>query len=212
MPEWGSYLSNIEGKISTLFKVYIPAKNGPLFTRNDVDSIFWEKMGQTEGYVLANQVSEKEVIQQASQLAGILPLKYILPHWKSADRVIYVGGSIHMRDAAVCMRENNWDAAYKLWKEAYNGAKKKKHKMRIANNIAVYFEMKDDIAESVVWAEKAQKAAYEIDKVEGRDLTQLPYYNISNFVNTTRYLEELRKRLTELPLLNVQMKRIHEVF
>ncbi len=210
--EWGAYISTIDVNIAPSFNIYLPSKQGPLFTINAKDSIFWEKVGATEGYVKANQISEKTAIKEASQLAGTLPMTYILPHWKSADRYIYVGGTMHMRDAAIYLKENNWDAAYKLWEEAYQKTKKKKQQMRIANNIAVYFEMKDDIDESLVWAEKAQKAAYVIDKIEERDLKQTSFYSISNFVNTSRYVEELKKRKVDLPILNIQMRRIHEVF
>ena len=117
--EWGAYISTIDVNIAPSFNIYLPSKQGPLFTINAKDSIFWEKVGATEGYVKANQISEKTAIKEASQLAGTLPMTYILPHWKSADRYIYVGGTMHMRDAAIYLNENNWEAAYKLWEEAY---------------------------------------------------------------------------------------------
>ena len=63
-----------------------------------------------------------------------------------------------MRDAAIYVRENSWDDAYELWRQAFEGTKNQKKKMRAALNIAVYYEMKDSLAKAEEWAEKAHPA------------------------------------------------------
>ncbi len=211
-PEWNTFIGLVDMKVSPSVTIYIPSRNNPLYVINAKDSIFWEKLGKTEGYVIANQIKESEMIKEASNFAGTLPMKYLLPSWKSVNRTLYVGGNIHMRDAMVYARENNWEQALEIWSNAYKQTKKKKEKMRLANNIALCYEVLDDLDNSIEWADKAQKLANEIDKVEDRDLSKTSIYEIANYINAIRYLEELKKRKQDLPILNVQMKRIHEVF
>ena len=50
-----------------------------------------------------------------------------------------------MRDAAVFVREDNWDKAIELWKQTYEKKKKGKQKMYAAYNIALGYEMQDSI-------------------------------------------------------------------
>jgi thioredoxin-related protein len=49
-----------------------------------------------------------------------------------------------MRDAGVYLRENNWDEAYSQWKIAYE-KRKGQQKMKAAFNIALYYEIKDNV-------------------------------------------------------------------
>lgn len=78
---------------------------------------------------------------------------------EKGTRYLYTGGSVPMRDAAIYVRENSWDDAYELWRQAFEGTKNQKKKMRAALNIAVYYEMKDSLAKAEEWAEKAQQLA-----------------------------------------------------
>ena len=49
----------------------------------------------------------------------------------------------NMRDAAVFVREDNWDKAIELWKQTYEKKKKGKQKMYAAYNIALGYEMQN---------------------------------------------------------------------
>ncbi len=79
-----------------------------------------------------------------------------------------------MRDAAIYVRENSSDDAYELWRQAFEGTKNQKKKMRAALNIAVYYEMKDSLAKAEEWAEKAQQLAKKIDKRTSQIALKLP--------------------------------------
>ena len=61
-----------------------------------------------------------------------------------------------MRDAGVYLRENNWDEAYSQWKIAYE-KKKGQQKMKAAFNIALYYEIKDNVEQAKEWLGKAKE-------------------------------------------------------
>ena len=165
LPEWGVYAGTLDLKVYPTVKVYLPQRNGPMVTVNASDSIFWDHAAPSMAQAGAGLISEKEMLREASEFAGTIPVSHMLPHWKTASRYLFTGGSVNMRDAAVFVREDNWDKAIELWKQTYEKKKKGKQKMYAAYNIALGYEMQDSIHTAEEWALKAQKVAYDVDKI-----------------------------------------------
>ena len=211
--EWGVYAGTIDVKVYPTVKVYLPNRNGPMVTINTNDSIFWDYAAPSIAQAGAGLISETEMLKEASEFAGTVPVKYMLPHWKTASRYLFTSGSVNMRDAAVYVRENNWEQAIELWKQTYEKKKKGKQKMYAAYNVALGYEMQDSIQTAEEWALKAQKEAYDIDKIEekkkqgGIDVSDVP-----NYFAVTRYLNELQERKEGMTRLNVQMERFKNDF
>lgn len=166
LPEWGVYAGTLDLKVYPTVKVYLPQRNGPMVTVNASDSIFWDHAAPSMAQAGAGLISEKEMLREASEFAGTIPVSHMLPHWKTASRYLFTGGSVNMRDAAVFVREDNWDKAIELWKQTYEKKKKGKQKMYAAYNIALGYEMQDSIHTAEEWALKAQKVAYDVDKID----------------------------------------------
>ena len=116
-----------------------------------------------------------------------------------------------MRDAAVYVREKQWETAIDLWKQTY-ATKKGKKKMQAAYNLAVGYEMLDSITTAVGWALKAQTEARIVDGVDKKDLTHLTQADLPNYVLTTLYVTELKEREEGLARLNMQMQRFNNDF
>lgn len=110
-------------------------------------------------------IPDAQMLREASEFAGTIPVKQLLPFWKTGKRYLYTGGSVQMRDAAIFVRENSWDRAFELWEQVYNGTKKEKKKMKAALNIAVYYEMKDSLAKAGrMGSQKHSNIAQKVDK------------------------------------------------
>ncbi len=105
--EWGVYAGTIDVKVYPTVKVYLPNRNGPMVTINTNDSIFWDYAAPSIAQAGAGLISETEMLKEASEFAGTVPVKYMLPHWKTASRYLFTSGSVNMRDAADYVRENN---------------------------------------------------------------------------------------------------------
>ena len=97
-----------------------------MVTVNSNDSIFWEEAGNGEASVRSRLISEEDMVKQASEFAGTVPVRHLLPYWKTSNRYLFSGGSVNMRDAAVYAKEENWSKAVELWKQTYE-TKKGKH-------------------------------------------------------------------------------------
>ena len=196
MPEWGVFVGTVDVKIYPTVKVYLPTRKGPMITITGSDSIFWEEAGSREADVRHRLLSEEDMLKQASNFAGKIPVKYLLPHWKTEKRYLFGGGSVSMRDAAVYVKEENWPEAINLWQQVYN-ARKGKQKMYAACNIALAHEMQDNIDTALEWAMKAQDIAREKDKS----------HTFYSFIST--YVNELQKRKEGMVKLKMQMSRFN---
>lgn len=213
VPEWNFYLGTLDAKVYPTVKVYLPNRNGPMVTVNANDSIFWEHTATNMASAGAGLINDKEMVAEASEFAGTVPVKHLLPHWQTASRYLFTGGSVDMRDAAVFVRENKWDEAIALWKQAYEKKKKGKQKMYAAYNIALGYEMKDSIDQAEVWALNAQKVAYDIDKIEEKkNAGTIEYTDVPNYFVMSRYLTELIERKEGMTRLNIQMQRFKDDF
>lgn len=209
LPDWETFYGTVDVKVYPSVKVYLPNRKGPMVTINSNDSIFWEETGNGEASVRAHLISEGDLIKKASEFGGTIPVKRLLPHWKTADRYLFSGGSSNMRDAAVYVKKGNWPEAIKLWQKNFN-TKKGKQKMYSAYNIALGYEMQDSINNAAEWALKAQSIAREIDKVDERQSGGITTEAIPDYLFTTLFVNELQERKKGLMRLNSQMSRFNE--
>lgn len=211
LPEWNCYYGTLDAKVYPTVKVYLPNRKGPMVTINNNDSIFWEEYGNTELSVRSHLPADEQVLAEASDFAGSLPVKYLLPYWKTSYRYIFVNGSVDMRDAAIYAKEKEWDKAFKLWERAYKTGKSDKKKMRAAFNIALCHEMNDQLEEAEKWAIQAQTLAQKVDKVNLQD-TLIDLNKIPNYYLTTLYVNELKERTAGMAKLEGQMSRFNDDF
>lgn len=212
LPEWSCYQGTIDMKVYPTVKVYIPNRKGPMVTVNGKDSIFWEEFGSSESNVRSHLAGDSQMLEEASEFAGAVPVKHMLPYWKTGKRSLYINGSVNMRDAAIFVRETSWNKAFKLWEQVYQTTKSNKQKMAAAHNIALHYEMQDSIAEALTWATQAQELARKVEKIDDKNPKEIDYTRIPNYIMITLYVEELKVRRDGLAKLNVQMSRFNDDF
>lgn len=210
MPAWGGYYATVDVKVYPTVRIYLPNRAAPMATINTPDSIFWDKSGLDKD-ILGQLVSEKELIEEASAFAGTVPAKHLLPYWTTGQRYLFTGGTVNMRDAAICAKEKDWPEAISLWEKEYNG-RKGKRKMYAACNIALAYEMQDRLDEAYQWAVKAQKVAYDIDGISRIQDNQALPTDIPNYLMTSIYVGELKERKNGMTRLKVQMRRMDNDF
>lgn len=186
-PDYPMPINAVDGIISPIVRVYIPNRDKPLFVISKQDTISWE---------INPTLSDQKIVKEASEYAASVPVEHVLPHWDEVTRFYYDGGNIEMRDAGVCLRENDWDGAYNLWKSAYE-KRKGQQKMKAAFNIALYAEIKDDVEQAKEWVGKAKKLV----KSGTRDEQLIAFY-----------ASELENREGKLSKLRIQMKRFDDNF
>jgi tetratricopeptide (TPR) repeat protein len=202
LPETGNMYGAMNVKVSPTVAIYLPNHNQPISKLSLADSIFWDAEGGDEADVHSHMISNKQMIEEASRFSGTIPAEYLLPNWQTAERYLYGDGSTQMRDGAFLAQKEEWEDACKCWQAALDNSKSKKLQMKASHNMALYYEMKDDLEQAIAWESKAQKLAAEIEKGKSTHLT--------NYVLSVIYLQELETRLNNLSVLKAQMDRFIE--
>ncbi|MGL4518372.1 MAG: DUF6340 family protein [Phocaeicola sp.] len=163
-------------------RAYVPERAHPLFSIAKQDTLFWP----------INPALQSEVIAQesASYVAQQL-LPFVVPCWKMATRSYYDGGHYQMRDAALHVRQGEWDEAFMLWDSIYKEAKGAM-RMRAAYNMALYYETKEEMERAKALLNEASESV----KPNSADASFIQFY-----------LMQLEEREAKLAKLNIQMKR-----
>jgi len=208
MGEMG-FLGNIDAKVYPRVSLYIPNRNTPLVLINGNDSIFWEEWGSTLLNARTKIAPDEQLITEASDFAGTIPIKYITPHWKTANRYIFINGSPEMRDAAFLLQNEDWEKALPIWEKAYHKYKGKK-KARAASNISFYYEIKDDLDKAEEWGKKALDLMKVVDKIEG-DVDSSKILSMDHAYIYHNQLD-LAERRTKFSALKMQMDRFNDDF
>lgn len=215
LPEWNLFHGTVDAKVYPTVNVYLPNRSTPMVTVNGTDSIFWETTATSDTQIFAQLIPEKDLIEQASDFAGTVPVKYLVPYWQTAQRYLFTGGTVNMRDAAVYVKEKNWSGAIGLWKKDFE-SKKGKSRLYAAYNIALGYEMQDSIDHAYDWALKALEIAKDMAKDVSKDTKNIErdVYSkeLSYYVLTNSYANELKLRKDGLVRLNAQMKRNNDDF
>ncbi|MGL4852597.1 MAG: DUF6340 family protein [Phocaeicola sp.] len=179
---FGYFGAELAAIISPQIKVYVPQRRLPLFSIAKQDTIFWS---------ITPELNSALVAKEASAYVASQALPYIVPYWKKITRSYYESGNFQMRDAALFLREENWEEASLLWEAIYN-EKKGAAKARAAYNLALYYEMKEDITK----AKELLNEAYNQVKPNSMDASFIEFYLI-----------QLKERDSKLARLKIQMNR-----
>lgn len=127
--------------------IYLPGRDRPFQHFTDRDTLYWEADGLTK----------QQLVDDASRRMAMLPVRHVVPLWDTVERYYYRGGTVNMRDGAVAMAEGDWDLAARCWQREYD-SRKGRQKMRAAFNLALYHEMKGDIAGALKQLKDVQDA------------------------------------------------------
>lgn len=156
------------------------------------DSIYWDAMYTSKNRQLLSKDTipsmENALIESTSYIAEKIA-KAFVPTWVSKLRVYY-GDS---KEANRNIEANEWEQARSTWESLYKVEQNTKKKARLASNIALGYEVADNLQDALKWAQTAvelftQTTTTEIDK--------------NNLQMAKDYYEELLTRLNDFRLLD----------
>lgn len=191
-----NHLNRAKADMNILAKLrlYLPGRSTPMATLLMTDSLRWYALSSDivdEKYALNNLPSTNQMVYESAVYIGEQFSKKLVPHWTDVTRVLYVGKSRELNEAAVNVHDGDWEKAVKKWEVAYNKTKSKKVKAFCAYNLGVYYEKVSEIDKAIEWITKSAEHFKEIkDRKAIRDITE--------------YLVFLQSRKTEVQLLDLQ--------
>lgn len=146
------------------------------------DTLVWEFNNPAEiNMVFSDKV---DAYALAGNLAGEMLAHKMAPHWVSEERILFHNHNKYMRKAYKAYVNNDLINAIANWKKVYNVGTNHLASFA-AHNIAVCYEILDDLDQCQDWIEKSKKAR--LNKI------------------TKNYGEQIEKRSTDIIKLNKQM-------
>ncbi|MDD2476702.1 MAG: DUF6340 family protein [Dysgonamonadaceae bacterium] len=188
--------ATLKGKISATMRVYLPTLEGQIPTVQFIDSLYWEGFDISDGMAYAEFViPHAEHALKDLTIYTADKLTYVLtPHWITQERWYYTLPSSTAREAEAFAAQSKWQEASDKWERFYNSSKKKIDKAKTASNIALAYEMLDDIKAAHTWVIQAQELFNESTSSDSLERKRVAIYKT-----------ELERRMDNSNKLNMQI-------
>ncbi len=150
----GYAYADITAKVQSIIRVYLPSLDGSIPAVQYNDSLVWEGFDIKDGRAHAEFIlpTTEDAMKELAVYAAEKMTKVFSPHWEFQNRWLYTPLSSKMREGEVFAKNNQWLEAISKWDDYYDKEKDKVAKARAAHNIALAYEMLDDMESALNWA------------------------------------------------------------
>ncbi len=150
---------DLKGSIQSLIRVYLPTMEGKIPVVHYKDSLTWEGFDiQDERAYAELMIPTREEAMKRLAVRAAEKMSYVFaPHWEMQDRWYYTLPASLMREGEAFAKAADWYRAIEKWEAFYNRSSRKIDQAKAANNIALAYEMLDDMQQSYQWATKAHE-------------------------------------------------------
>lgn len=157
------------------------------------DTIYWDSESPQRRKAIAALPKRTDALIDAALYVGRNSIKRFIPYWDKADRYFFNANSGLIKDGMDSVYVKNWMAAIGIWNK---GLEKKNPslKARLANNIAVAYEITGDVDKAIEYAQKS------VDMFRSD-----PFVNYEHFACVLNYLQQLNTRKKEIELIDKQL-------
>lgn len=152
---------DLTGRINSTIRVYLPTMEGKIPRVQYIDSLTWVGFDIQDGVAYAQEmIPSREEAMKLLAVRAAEKMSYVFaPHWERQDRWYYTSSSKLMREGEAFAKKPDWQNAIERWELYYNSVsdRNKTSKAKAANNIALAYEMLDEMDEALKWATEANK-------------------------------------------------------
>lgn len=149
----GDYIEEFRLVMDILWRVYVEDLDAPLDEYLQQDTLFYMNRQSSPS---SSYLNPTDVIRDGSQEMGFRYGLRHIPKWKEVSRVIFRGGSPGLREAAELTDQGAWDEAAQIWVPLIRD-EDKKIAARACHNLAVHYELLDDVVTATNYIRRASK-------------------------------------------------------
>ena|GEM_PF-921727 len=149
----GDYIEEFRLKMNVLWRVYAKDLESPVDEYLQQDTLFYmnRQSMPSSGYL-----NPADVLRDGSQEVGFRYGLRHIPKWEMVSRVIFRGGSPELKAAADLTDQGAWDEAAGVWVPLIRH-EDNKIAARACHNLAVHYELLDDIVTASNYINRAEK-------------------------------------------------------
>lgn len=129
----------------------VPGQVKPLDTYTVYDTLYYGNQGDKGS---PKFLTPLEMLSDGAHVLGYIYGKRNVPKWNQLSRTVFVGGHKELKQASKYTDKGEWEKAHHLWSQ-YLDSEDKKLAAKSAHNIAVYYELEDEIEQALAFSGKA---------------------------------------------------------
>ncbi len=178
---------------ANVWAVFDPVNEKIIERKALIDTVFWNKYDENGNINKNYRLPARETaLRIASQLSGENYAKRFNASWQTVKRMYSVPPLPDFEQASYFVGKGEWDKAIQLWEE-YATDKNGKLAISARYNLALAYEMKDDIEMASQWVNAAKNMA-------------LQYRNKEDLKMIIAYEKKLEQRKKDMDKLNSPYK------
>jgi len=144
---------------ANIWAVYDPAVKKIIERKTMIDTIYWNAYDENGNYQKNSKLPPRlSALKIASQMAGENYSKRFFASWQSVKRMYSIPPLPDFEAAEKFLVKGDWDNAIMLWKR-YAADKNGKMAINARYNLALAYEMKDDLDTAIQWLNAARQIA-----------------------------------------------------
>ncbi|MDR1982064.1 MAG: DUF6340 family protein [Tannerellaceae bacterium] len=187
----------IKVEVNAVLRTYLPGREQPMATLLVSDSLFWGEYADNAGTLDDVLPPPDEALRTVGAYVGEKVYAYFVPHWASSIRWYYIGGfGTQWKEASALAANEKWEQAGERWQQINARATNWQAKAKSASNIALAYELKDEINTALEWAEKSYRL-FEENKGNDHKDTQLAKSYVDALTDRIRAGEKLKVQFGE---------------
>ncbi len=162
---------------AAVWAVYDPVEEKLIERKTMIDTLFWNSYDDQGNYRRNNMLPPRvTALKIASQMAGENYSKRFFATWQTVNRMYSVPPLPDFAEADLYVQKGEWDNAILLWRR-YADDSNGKMAINARYNIALAYEMKDDLDSADKWLVAAQQLAMDYRSKEDLKLI-IQYRNV----------------------------------
>ncbi len=185
---------NTKTIVDMVCNIYLKNTENPVYSFSLTDTLYYNSQIDNDSlniyYVIPNVM-----VREAASYIGEKAVYYIVPSWKRESRFLFTNYESRMKEALVYAKDNKWIEASEIWNSLYGSEKNPLKKARLAYNLAISYEMRDDF-DSALELAQTTKILIEINNKKNKEEIQL----------ISKYVTILEERINKNQLLNGQFE------
>lgn len=153
----GYTYAEMTGKFSSILRVYMPTMQGKIPALQYSDTLRWEGFDIPDNGAYAESIlpSREAAMKELAIRASEKMTHVFAPHWEIQDRWYYTLPHTLMREGELYAKGADWKKAIEKWEAFYDTRSNLREKAKAASNIALAWEMLDNMPNALEWAELA---------------------------------------------------------
>ncbi|MDR1720513.1 MAG: DUF6340 family protein [Dysgonamonadaceae bacterium] len=186
---------DIKCQISMTCSVYCLDQEKRLTSFTVQDSVFLNEPFEKDSLDVYKHIPNF-VLKEAALVIAEKAAAFLTPSWQTAQRVVYSSYSSRMQEADKYFVNQKWEQARAIWGQLFREKEKSIDRARLAMNIAVSYEMEDDLNAASEWA---QRSKHFYDKLNSADVS-------NEKQRADQYLSALSVRIQNNKNLDLQLR------